>query len=90
MVNKVEERQIILTSVPLYIKPAVGFSSFGYCNWSESLSWHIISSFSLGIMLIDVHVYISEINGKFLLEQRKKFRFICNSICLIFSQVTQV
>ena len=55
-VIKAEEEQIILTSVPLYIKPAVGFRSFGCCSWSESLSWHIISSFSLGTMLIDVHL----------------------------------
>ena len=55
-VNKADEEQTILTSVPLYIKPAVGFRSFGCCNWSESLSWHIISFFSRGTMLIDVHL----------------------------------
>ena len=53
---KADEQQTILTFVPLYIKPAVGFRSFGCCSWSESLSWHIISSFSRGTMLIDVHL----------------------------------
>ena len=55
-VNNADEQQTILTSVPLYIKPAVGFRSFGCCNWSESLSWHIISFFFRGTMLIDVHL----------------------------------
>ena len=55
-VNNADEQKTILTSVPLYIKPAVGFRSFECCNWSESLSWHIISFFSRGTMLIDVHL----------------------------------
>ena len=46
----------ILTSVPLYIKPAIGFRSFGCCLWSESLSWHKTVSFITGPMLIDLHL----------------------------------
>ena len=54
--QKTQNKYHILTSVPLYIKSAIGFRSFGCCNWSESLIWHKTLSLLLGPMLIDVHL----------------------------------
>ena len=54
--QKTQNKYYILTSVPLYIKSAIGFRSFVCCNWSESLIWHKTLSLLLGPMLIDVHL----------------------------------
>ena len=47
---------LVLTSMPLYVKPSVGFRSFGCWTWSESLIWHKTLSLSSGPMLIDLHL----------------------------------
>ena len=46
----------LLTSIPKYRKSSIGFISFGYFNWSGSLSWHRTLSFLAWPMLIDRHL----------------------------------
>ena len=53
---KLKTEFLVLTSMPLYVKPSVGFKSLGCWTWSESLIWHKTLSLSSGPMLIDLHL----------------------------------
>ena len=48
-------KSVTHTSAPLYVQPCLGWSSSGWCHWSELLKSHINLSFIGGPTLMDTH-----------------------------------